>query len=73
MKLLCATSGNVSLNVKIRILNRIHNDYSIKSNKKGKEKYFKQFDSFRYLTNKVDLSTIEAHNSFNKWHAKYLS
>lgn len=40
---------------------------------KSKEKYFKQFDSFKYLTDKVDLSSIEAQNSFLKWLNKYRS
>jgi hypothetical protein len=40
---------------------------------KCKDKYMRQFDSFKYLTDKVDLSSLEAENSFAKWHAKYLA
>jgi hypothetical protein len=39
---------------------------------KSKEKSMKQYESFKYLNDKVDLSALESENSFQKWKNKYL-
>lgn len=38
----------------------------------AKEKSLKQYDGFKYLHNKADLSANESLNSFKKWHTKFL-
>lgn len=38
----------------------------------AKEKSLKQYDGFKYLHNKADLSANESLNSFKKWHSKFL-
>lgn len=39
----------------------------------AKEKQLKQYDGFKYLHDKVDLSSSEAYNSYLKWQTKFIS